>query len=503
MDADSELTDRNDRLSRFEAKVREIADDLFTTGIRAVSQDGPIELLLQDNLLSQKFFAACHDGYAIGQRKLVAEMVRIQQEAKEVTGGLRVARQRRDQEGATRLQRILQTAEAEEQMLRRLADALAWALCGGRRWVVKRFYMGQAPPRLTTSNYESVLLAAERIIESTAEGTSFALLTDLTSIVQVGDLLIVSRRYDGELTWGVAEVKEGAVNATVRNFVEFFEESGCMRAADAFRKQHGDRALDQAARMMRQMGRMRNVAQTINSDTGTDLLTNRPIRLSAEETSYDAYDQELERLLQNARRDGSAASIIDDCLILGVYDARQIHAPALAFRHDVYHHFHPDDECPEPNSAEESHLRSLLRPPYPVYDVGQGVMQTPLAKPIFLRSLSPDFIHDIAFGRLRVFACLDADRFIDGARGSGTGVRWSTAKQARRQRAKKTGLFEVNGRFMIASDGEHEAYLGEGLFGQIIYDGMAPSSAMKMVGDMCQLSAAAAKDHAASTRDSS
>ena len=56
---------------------------------------------------------------------------------------------------------------------------------------------------------------------------------------------------------------------------------------------------------------------------------------------------------------------------------------------------------------------------------------------------------------------------------------------------------------MIASYGEHEAYLGEGLFGQIIYDGMAPSSAMKMVGDMCQLSAAAAKDHAASTRDSS
>jgi len=472
-----------DRLTQFEAKVRQIADDLFTTGVKAVADNGPLNVVLQDKELSRKFYAACHDGYMTGQRQLVEQLLRVQSETSEAKARLKAARKARDKKGEARGKLLIASLAFEEKVLRRLADALVWVLCGDRRWLVKRFYTGQEPPQLASSNYESALRAAEHIHES--DPLSFALLADLISIIQVGDLLVITRDHEGGAKLGLAELKEGALNEIVGDFVDFFIRVGCIRAAYFFREQYGEHAAEQAARMMRQAGRMAGVAQVVNTDKGTDMLTNKPIRLSADEIGYYDYDDELAELLEKASKDGSASVVIDGCLVLGVYDSRKVREPALAFCHDVFHHFHPGEECPDPEAMDESALREALRPRYPIHDVARSVTNAPLSKPIYLRRFKPDFIHDIAFGRLRVFACFDAEPFLRIGNEMGINIRWSTVKQAKRERSKKSGLFEVNGRYMIASDASGlEVSLGGGLFSQIIYDGMLPSSAMQMIPHM-------------------
>lgn len=492
----SALLPDSNRLPQFEQRVLEIADVLFTTGVNAMSGDTTPADIFGDEAVRRRFIAACHDGYAAGQRKLVDELLRVQSERKEAKATLKEARRKRDKAGKARAAILLSVLQFEEKTLRSLADALAWMLCGGRRWIVKRFHTGQTAPELESSNIESAIEVAEQFHKD--DPLVFALVADLTSIINVGDLLVATLDGKGGCRLGLIELKEGLMNEAVSDFVDFFLRTGCPRAAYFFKQEYGDHAAEQADRMMRQTGRMAAISEVISTDRGTDLLTGQRIVLSKDEFVHEDYDEDLVELFTQAAAHGSRSMVIEGCLVIGAYDAREIWDPQLAFHHDVFHHYHPEEECPDPEAVDEATFRAALKPPYPVYDMLPPLYNMPLAKPVFMRPFSRDVKMDLLFGRMKLFACFDGEEFMHIANEAGNNVRWSTKKQANRKRSENSGLFEVNGRYMIASSGELEAFFGQGLFSQIVYDGMLPSSVIALIPEMFSLPHPAEPDEEAS-----
>ena len=107
----------------------------------------------------------------------------------------------------------------KELLLRGIADAIAWQLLGHQLAHARRFFKSTAQPDLYNSNFESVVCAAQETLKDKPDAVS--LISDLTSFIQVGDLLV----YEPEKGLTIAEVKEGSMNAKIGDFMKFYTES--------------------------------------------------------------------------------------------------------------------------------------------------------------------------------------------------------------------------------------------------------------------------------------
>lgn len=488
----ADLLPPDEMFTDFEARVRAIAEVLLTTGIRAVRFANLDEFESLSPEDKRKFVISCHDGYTEGQRLLVEEMVRIQKDTATTTSTRKTARTDRNKDEEIKASIRLEILSFHEQVLRKLADALAWALVGHRRWQIKRFYLGGTPPRLESSNYESLLRAADQIHADNP--LAFALISDLTSAIQVGDLLIMNIDDEGARSLAIAEVKEGRVNEEVMEFLDRFMGNPSLEAIDEFHESHGKHGIDQADRMMKQIGRMDTVLHAFKHNEGTDLHSGMPLILPEEETLTETYETELRSMVEQAQADGMAFEVIDEWLAVGVFDPSKVEHVELAFAHKLFHWFYEGD-CPDPTGMTRADYAKALNIPFGVHEVGRRVIDTPLARPIFLAPLSPDQIMDVVVGRLRILACIDFNRFVASAHAAGIDLEWSTEKQARREASAKHPPLIVNGRFMTIVQDGITLTLGDGVFAQVLYDFLRPKYALpSLVNGLGDLKERWAKD---------
>ena len=76
---------------------------------------------------------------------------------------------------------------SEELLYRSIADSIAWQFLGGQLCHARRLFKGQRQPDLKQSNFSSVVAAANSILQTDRD--AMPLISDLTSFVQVGDIL--------------------------------------------------------------------------------------------------------------------------------------------------------------------------------------------------------------------------------------------------------------------------------------------------------------------------
>lgn len=79
-------------------------------------------------------------------------------------------------------------SDSEEVLFRGIADSIAWQFLGNQLCHARRLFKEQIPPDLKNSNFDSVVIVANQMVE--AHPDSMPLISDLTSFVQVGDLFI-------------------------------------------------------------------------------------------------------------------------------------------------------------------------------------------------------------------------------------------------------------------------------------------------------------------------
>jgi hypothetical protein len=331
---------------------------------------------------------------------------------------------------------------SKELIIRGIADAIAWQLLGNQLAYARRFFKAIAQPDLYNSNFKSVVLAAKESLKS--KPNSVSLISDLTSFIQIGDLL----ECDPKKGLTIIEVKEGAMNAKI-----------CDQALHYFGQQEGEQAIKQLQRMSRQMNRMLYVTSVLSTGNGVDPDTNEQVKIPKPFFPMETWDDQLTHTLKKAHDKGWAIDVIDNCLFLGVYASDHMRIGG----HIIFNHWFDNaggtPECP----------RSRLI----------DCMLIPLALPIFSRDIPDDYKFDVLFGRKNVCMGICVEALLEECKRTGYSVRFATNKE--QGLLNKTGKkpYKHKGKSVFIGDGVKEVFLMDGIFLRIMFHGQTPMSVIK------------------------
>ncbi len=341
----------------------------------------------------------------------------------------------------------------KELLLRGIADAMAWQLLGHQLAHARRFFKSKAQPDLYNSNFKSVVFAAQESLKGKSNAVS--LISDLTSFIQVGDLLV----YEPEKGLTIIEVKEGSMNAKVSDFMKFYAESQCDRALQCFANREGKQAVKQLQRMARQTSRMSHVTSVIGTGQGVDPDTNEKIRIPEPFFPIDTWDDRLNYALDQASSKGWAIDVIDNCLFLGVYASDRMRVGGHVAFNAWFDQMGGTPECP----------RSRLI----------DCMRTPLALPIFNRDISDEDKFDVLFGRKQVCMGICIESLLSECEETGFSVRFATNKELGRLDNTGNRPYRHKGKAILIGKGNNEVVLMDGIFLRIMFHGQSPISAIK------------------------
>ncbi|NOG32814.1 hypothetical protein HLB35_15535 [Halomonas sp. TBZ9] len=379
-----------------------------------------------DQALRENFLSSAHEGMRAAQNHIVQRV--------ESTAGL---------------------SFSEELLYRSIADTIAWQFLGEQLCHARRLFRGHNQPDLSQSNFSSVVSAANSIVESNPD--SMPLLSDLTSFVQVGDILSLDPRSG----LSIIEVKEGKVNQRISQFLKFYNESGCDRALHYFMSEEGPHTAKQMQRMIRQSGRMAHVSEMMSSGTSIDPDSGQKVYIPDEFIPISDWNEELSALLARSEEKGWALDVIEDCLFVGCYaDTPMFHGSHIAF--NLWF-----DECGGDAESPRAQMMDSIR--------------SPLALPVFSRHIPVENKFDFLFGRKHLCMALSVEKLIEKCEEAGLIVRQGTNKETSKMEQAGAKPYRHKGKSIFIGDGSKELVLMDGIFMRVFFHGQKPVSTIRAI----------------------
>lgn len=380
----------------------------------------------KDAGLQKRFMSAAHEGMRSAQDFLIEQV-----------------------QTSTRL------SGSEEVLYRGIADSIAWQFLGDQLCHARRLFKEQRQPDLKQSNLSSVVVAANSIVEDDPD--AMPLISDLTSFVQVGD--IISMVPVGGIS--IIEVKEGAVNKRILDFLDFYHQSGCDRALEHFLTSEGPHVAKQMGRVLRQEGRMSHVLEVMETGSSTDPDTFQDIKIPDEFIPVDDWDAELNQLIEASEEKGWALDVVEDCLFVACYSkGPMLHASNFAFNAWF-------DEC----GGDESSPRARML----------DSMQAPLALPIFSRQIPEEAKFDLLFGRKQICMGINLDALIKRCEKVGLHVRVGSNKETTQIEQAGAKPYRHKGKSLFIGKNDKEMALSDGIFMRALFHGQKPVSTIQAI----------------------
>ncbi|GAA4509193.1 hypothetical protein GCM10023172_42320 [Hymenobacter ginsengisoli] len=433
------------------AKLREIADYAFDHGRTAMEQAGiPMEFAAWSRETKLDFLIKCQDGFKLAQKLLIEEILYYQELQREVETQLKsykTQRLKKEVKEATGQKALI---EHRLLTLSHIADSIAWQLLRGQLHLARRLVLPSATTKfLVNSNIEHAIAAADKINENPLD---FALISDITGYVGIGDLLIKHLT-----SVGIMELKEGNINDQLTEFfAELERENKPLEEVD-LSSRFDSKTVKQVERMQRQKTRMSQAVQVMNTDIGIDPGTQKPIVVSTPTTLTERYFDELIQLQKQLKTQSWAYLLVEDCLYIGAYRDEAI--------------------------AKGPFLIELLvkekTKEYILIDWTSIIEQ--VSQPLFAKPLEPDFIIDIMTGKVKVIMALDINGLIQRFNDVGLQTRWMTTKETAKVKAndaytpKSLVVFHNQGILMTEPDSE-KSVMGWGVISRILYDNIKPTN---------------------------
>lgn len=212
---------------------------------------------------------------------------------------------------------------------------------------------------------------------------------------------------------------------------------------------------EQFKRDVKQIGRAAEVSKIINEGEGKDLLTGTSVKIYNDEIVLGTYDSVVENLLKECDKKGYAISVVEGCLLIGVYKGGKF--PTVAF---------------------EAWAKGL-NIEMPIIDFRQSFFD-PLAFPIFLQVFPDNYILDIIMGRKIIKLTIDINKWLERFEENGCSYRWMSKKETARVNAELNGkmkIFTLNDCGVeLSNENGVKQYLGEGIFSRMFTSLNTPSS---------------------------
>jgi hypothetical protein len=428
----------------------------FTTGIRSVQlrshPSGPFKTRRE----WREFITACHRGYDRAQRLLVSTIADLAS---------------------------LDDPWFGELVLRNIADGIAHTMLRVQTHVVRRLSLHDEAQRTNDVVLRATLRDAERL--NSESRLTFALLSDLTTFVHVGDILRVDHRQrDGRFS--LIECKSGTVNeklsATLGSYGPSVESLEQLDDDPNIAEQH--RA--QAKRMMRQRIRMHQVEEVLRTDSGTDIALGSPIRLVGPTVQTVSYDEFLVDICQSAQEDGVCAGCVQGTLHVGAASSatpgdaiRLARGAASASVTSLWKT--PDPDLAAVGSETAEMIRKGDR--WCGYDLLRTNVMNNTCRPFTLWMLGEDLLVDLVAGRLAVCVCFDLAGFVWLGRQLGFDISFASRRESERL-AQELGGREVprwSDRALVLRHGDAVGTLGGGLLVRLLCDLTSPGECWRLL----------------------
>jgi len=329
-------------------------------------------------------------------------------------------------------------SDSHHVLFRSIADAIGWQLINMQLCYARRFYKGHDQPSIGQCNFDSAVFAAENHMKENPG--SVALISDLTSFVQVGDLLTISNV--GQQN--IIEVKEGDKNKAISGALKFYSESGCDRFLQHFMQSEGPGVAKQMGRMARQIGRMAHVVETMTKGISEDPDEQITVNIPDAMVVIEEWQEDLQNTMLTSKEKGWAINVIDGAIFIGCYSEQKMRLAG----HIVFNGWF--DQCGGTSQSPRTTLLSSLN--------------HPLALPIFNMQINNDLKFDSLFGRIHVCIGFSVDGFLSQCEKSGLKVRSATNKEAAKADQVGQRPYRHNGKAIFVGDGKNELMLMDGIF---------------------------------------
>lgn len=298
----------------FEKKVIEIADYICAYGLNhsGVNLNPPrtfADLTEEENNL---FMKTCHIGFKKGQDMILENLLEIQEKLSLQKINLKTANRNNDKELSMTIQKELDLLKHKSNILRHLADAIAWNLIKHQLYIARKLHTGEQDDKtLNNSNLQSVIKVVDKVNENPM---SFALISDITSYIQIGDVLCND---NGILS--IIEVKEGDKNREVGEIVHTMFKNNI-----DINEINKDNNLDKneekhIKRYYNQMVKMNRLSDILNKDEGLDPKTGTQVKILTPQIPTEDYLELLHNMHLELEEKTWSYNIIENCLHIGMY----------------------------------------------------------------------------------------------------------------------------------------------------------------------------------------
>ena len=433
-------------------KLREICDLAFSYGVNAIKPH--VKMYSLPNTWSKEivklFTEKCHEGFKLAQTLIIEEVLYYQNLLREKKIELKENRRKRDKDASKETEDIISVVEHRVSAYFHVADGIAWQLISGQIHVSRRLYIGESTKQLESSNLTHAITVAVEINELPE---NFALISDLTHFVQIGDLLIRTPE-----RVGIMELKQGAVNDKIADLVKkMYNPDFPVKEIEDELSTYDLNTAKQLGRVLRQQERAFRAIEVINNDKGNDPKTGEKITVSTPKNITTVYSDEFEKLLQKLDSSKWAYNVIDrGCLHIGLYrDEGRLMAPFLI--KDIL--------------SKETKNHVIID----FMSIAGNV-----SEPLFAKPISPEFMIDILVGDLKLIIGLNIDALVQVFIDIGFEVEFLSEKETMKlkQREKIKVMFIINKRAIqiINPENKRTMIVGGGIISKILFDSIYPSN---------------------------
>lgn len=398
-----------------------------------------------------EFIKNVHNGFFLAQNNAIMLLRKILAEQKKLKSDLKEYRRNRNNDKIQETKNSLNYSKYQEYAIRKIMDSIVWQIFNYDLSSLRRLYFGNEHIDITDSNLDSEI----NFISHHAQENplDFVLINDLTSFVQVGDVIVANPKKK----ISIIELKDGEKNMKILNLIEECIQTPCPIFMNKKLEGKNDKFIEHFKRDIKQLEKTSRVSEVLNTGKGIDLNLGKKVRIVNKKIYLSTYLENVLQLLNDSKKKGYAISVIEGCLLIGIYDTNKF--PDIAF--DVW--------------------AKSLNIAMPIFDLKQS-LAIPLAYPIFLHPFSDNTLVGIVLGDIVIKMTLDIDKFLKMFECAGFTVTWLNKKQTSRISSELKGsnrIFEIDGCGVQIEKDDRIQYLCDGIFLRMFTEFNTPSSIVK------------------------
>jgi len=363
-------------------------------------------------------------------------------------------------------------------VMRRLQDAIAFQFFDNKIWIAKRFILHDRAPEPMVDAILENLEAANAL--NTPENPDFVLVSDLTTFVEVGDLVIKVDRPQGP-KWLIVELKTGKVNQELLDLLKEGDSIDPIITAEFDKHKK-----DQLDRILRQKGRTSKIITLVQNNEGVDNRSGMKLTIEDRPMLWEFYHKQLREIVLQARDNQVHGVIFEKCLHIFASTASDEETA-----HYFYHMINPGVACALKGESEEAikkeiySCRHILSQPN-VKDLYLHNLHARWRTPFYLLPIQ-EVLFDVIFQRMRILIHLDLEKFFELCSLRGLRMELLSKKETNFVRAKmpKVPLYKDRVISLITPSGK-TIRLGDGILNRIFYDLVTPYTVIDILESLAE-----------------